>query len=127
MATSGLALCAQRTADHTSLYQRSADLRRFAGGKLRAMHDRWMLDSALAWDAAINYGAYDEADAAMSTSCAELKKRDKDHWLRLELERLRLRRAHSGSVTRDELDHLVAVAQRYEANGVAAEAVGLGL
>jgi DNA-binding SARP family transcriptional activator len=117
-ALAGLALCSQRLGSKSGLAHWSGELQRVGGGRERMLHERWMAEAALAWDLALNQRKPKEAASELSLAARELRRRDVDHWLLVELELLRLKAKCLGGASEAEMDHLESVAASYEAGTV---------
>ncbi|MFI5091297.1 MAG: hypothetical protein ACHP7P_14705, partial [Terriglobales bacterium] len=114
----GLALCAQRRGYLPELEHWCAELRSLGMGRHRMFHERWMIEAALAWDVALNQRRYRDAIDQLRAGADELRRRDVDHWLLVELEALRLVQYCSGGPSSGEVDRLWKLAVEYEAGTV---------
>jgi tetratricopeptide (TPR) repeat protein len=117
-ACAGLALCAKELGDLRRLASWCAELRSLAGGRERVLHDRWYVEAAYAWNSCMNHGNTDAALAELDCALRDLRRRDVDHWLRLELETVRVKEFLSGSVSEHGRLKLIELAQRYCAHGI---------
>jgi hypothetical protein len=81
-------------------------------------HERWMSEAALAWDVALNQSRHRDAIDQLRAGAEELRRRDVDHWLLVELETLRLALYCSDGPSADEVDRLRKLAVEYEAGMV---------
>jgi DNA-binding SARP family transcriptional activator len=114
----GLALCAQRGGSQGALGHWAEELKRIGAGRERLFHERWLGEAAIAWDLALNHGQVSTAIAQLRTAANDLRRRDVDHWLQVELELLRIRIRCEGSVPDAEIESLTAVATDFEAGAV---------
>jgi len=122
LALAGNALCAQRRLDYPLLRELTADLKTALSGRPRVLHDRWMVEAAFAWNRAINGGDIAGALADMEQVMPELRRRDIDGWLRLELETIRLREEARGFRLPADRDRLVSLEEKYSAVAIASAA-----
>jgi tetratricopeptide (TPR) repeat protein len=122
LALAGNALCAQRRLDYPLLRELAADLKTALSGRQRVLHDRWMVEAAFAWNRAINGGDVAGALADVEGVMPELRRRDIDGWLRLELETIRLREEARGFRLLADRDRLLALAEKYSALAIASAA-----
>ena len=117
-ACGGLALCAKERGDSRGLRAHCDRLRSIAVGHERVLHDRWKLVAAHAWDACINSGEPDIALTALTVALRELRRRDVDHWLRLELEAIRIEEFVCGAVNEGRRVQLAEAAQAFGARAI---------
>jgi tetratricopeptide (TPR) repeat protein len=122
-ACAALALCAKERGYYRALGSRCAQLRSIAAGRERVLHDRWMVEAAYAWDLSINHGKPDVAAANLWAAQREMRRRDVSHWLRLELEAVRIEEFLAGHVSEKRRLHLAELAGAYQAQGVVREAL----
>jgi DNA-binding SARP family transcriptional activator/tetratricopeptide (TPR) repeat protein len=122
LALAGNALCAQRRLDYPLLRELSANLKAALSGRPRVLHDRWMVEAAFAWNRAINAGDVAGTLADLEGVIPELRRRDVDGWLRLELETIRLREEAQGSRLQIHRNRLVSLAEQYSALAIASDA-----
>jgi tetratricopeptide (TPR) repeat protein len=114
----GLALCAQRLGSHRELGHWSGELRRIGAGRERLYHERWQAEAALAWDTALNHGQVAAAAEQLRVAANELRHRDVDHWLLVELELVRLKVARDGVAPRADVERLTAAATSHSAGAI---------
>ncbi|MGD0991597.1 MAG: AAA family ATPase [Gemmatimonadales bacterium] len=127
MSCAGLALCAKERGDKDCLAAKCRQLAVIERDRERVLHDRWKAESAHAWDLCINRNESAVALARLKLALHEIRRRDVDHWLRLELEAVRIEEFISGSVAEERRVLLADLAGSYSAHGVAQQAlVGLG-
>jgi len=122
MASGGLALCAKERGDREALARRCERLRVIAGGREKVLHDRWMVEAAYAWDLCLNHGRPSDAAANLNAAVRELRRRDVSHWLRLELEAIKLEEYVSGSVAHERRQGLSSQAKAFGALGISRSA-----
>jgi len=113
-----LALCAKERGDLESLGRRCDRLRIIAGGREKVLHDRWMVEAAYAWDLCLNRARPEEAASRLDVAERELRRRDVSHWLRLELEAIRLEEYVEGGIAVDRRRRLASLAQPFGALGI---------
>ena len=126
----GLALCSLRSGRLGELADRTECLRQLMAAHRWAFADRWMVEAAFAWHRLFNLRRGDEALARLSRTCGELSRRDVDHWLRLQLEKIELSEQIEGETDEEGRLQLVALAAGYKAaaiveaakNGLSADA-----
>ncbi len=123
MACAGLALCAKAYGDSAAIASRCTELRSIAAGREHVLHDRWKIESAYAWDLSINQGEPERALARLRTALHEMRRRDVDHWLRLELETIRVEEFATGHVAEASRLRLADQARSYAAQGIVTEAL----
>lgn len=123
LACAGLSLCAQRRTDNHDLHRLTERLNQLRQGRERVPHERWMVESAVAWNLVLNLEKPLEAICSLERASRELYKRDVDHWLSLELEGIRIREFIGGTRESEKRQWLTKVARRYEAAAIAAEAL----
>lgn len=123
-AAAGLALCAQRRGDRDLLDRRCQMIRGIASGRERLSHERWMPDAAVAWNLVVNEDRYDDALAGLCSSLRELKNRDVDHMVHLEMERVRIIEHVTGERASAERARLVEQCRLFGAGGIEAAARG---
>ncbi|MFI5091180.1 MAG: AAA family ATPase, partial [Terriglobales bacterium] len=114
----GLALCAQRVGSVGDLAHWTSELRRIGGGREKLYHERWLAESAIAWDIALNHHEASAAVDQLQVAASRLRRCDIEHWLLVSLECLRLRTACDGTAPDAEIDSLRAAAASYEAGTV---------
>src|SRR4030042_2934457 len=85
VALAGTALCALRRSEVALVHSICAQLESRLLGRRRVLHDRWMVEAALAWDDLITFGDVSQTLLMLAPIRAELQRRDIDSWLRLEL------------------------------------------
>ena len=117
-ACGGLALCAKERGDYRGLHAHCTQLRSVAVGHERVLHDRWKLVAAYAWDACINGDDAEHALTAVAVALRELRRRDVDHWLRLELEAIRIEEYVCGAVCEGRRLRLSEAAQAFGARAI---------
>jgi tetratricopeptide (TPR) repeat protein len=118
MACGGLALCAKERGDYRALASRCEQLRSIATGRERVLHDRWKVEAAYAWDLSINHGKPDVAAANLWAAQREMRRRDVSHWLRLELEAIRVEEYIHGRVAEEKRLQLSERARSFCALGI---------
>jgi len=121
-ACAGLALCAKERGDPKGLRSYCDQLRSIANGRDRVLHDRWKPVAACAWNMCLNEGMPDLAVATLEGALHELRRRDIDHWLRLELEAIRIQESICGATQEARRMRLVEAAQKYGAQGIVNQA-----
>jgi DNA-binding SARP family transcriptional activator len=121
-ACAGLALCARARGDSLGLAKWCAELTAVAAGRERLIHDRWKIEAAYAWNLCINCGKPDEAIALLQVALNEIRRRDVDHWLRLQLEAIRIVEFVRGDVAREKRQRLLEIASSYSAEGIVRQA-----
>jgi hypothetical protein len=99
------------------------ELRSVAAGRERVLHDRWYVEAAYAWNACMNSKDHEAALARLELALRELRRRDVDHWLRLELEAIRVEEFVRGTVSEERRHNLVQSARSYSAQGVVKQAL----
>jgi DNA-binding SARP family transcriptional activator len=117
-ACGGLALCAQRRGSQNELGHWAGELKRIGAGRERLFHERWLAEAAIAWDTALNHGQVSAAITQLRAAANDLRRRDVDHWLHVELELLRLKVTCEGSVPDSEVSSLTAEATKFQAGTV---------
>jgi tetratricopeptide (TPR) repeat protein len=122
-ACAGLALCAKEQGDARGLAAWCAELRSVAACRERALHDRWYVEAAYAWNSCLNEADPNAAVERLESTLRELRRRDIDHWLRLELEAVRVQEYLSGQVSEQRRAQLVEFARFYSAHGIIQQAV----
>jgi len=122
-ACAGLALCAKEQHDARGLAAWCAELRSIASGKERALHDRWYVEAAHAWNSCLNIGDEESAVLRLESALRELRRRDVDHWLRLELEAIRVNEYLTSGMLEQRRARLLELARSYGAYGVIKQAV----
>ena len=122
LALGGNALCAQRRSDYPLLRELTADLKAALSGRSSVLHDRWMVEAAFAWNRAINGGDVAGALADVARVMPELRRRDIDGWLRLELEAIRLSEETRGFRLHADRDRVASLAETYSALAIASDA-----
>ena len=122
-ACAALALCAKERGDYGALATRCTELRTIIGDGDRVPHDRWKIAAAFAWDLCINQHKADAAAARLDRALHEMRRRDVDQWLRLELEAVRIEEFVAGHVSEKRRLHLAELAGAYQAQGVVREAL----
>jgi DNA-binding SARP family transcriptional activator/tetratricopeptide (TPR) repeat protein len=115
LALAGQALCAQSASNDVQVHERCDAIRACLGGRSKVLHDRWMIEAALAWDALWQGQDVARELRRLEPIRMELRKRDIDSWLRLELEVVRLREAAEGHRHDSTRELLAAEAKRYGA------------
>ena len=86
-----LGLCALRENDLPTLSKRRGQLDAIARRQMHLLPERWTAEATVAWDTALNLGKPEQAIARATRTLKELRRRDVDSCLRLELEVIRLR------------------------------------
>jgi DNA-binding SARP family transcriptional activator len=122
VACSGLALCARARGKAGDLAKWTERLLRTAQGRERVLHDRWYVEAAYAWNRCINERKPDLAVAGLEAALHDLRRRDVDHWLRLELEAIRVEEFISERMATQKRLQLAALARSYSAMGILREA-----
>jgi len=122
-ACAGLALCAKERGSSRDLSRWCKELRSIAAGRELVLHDRWYVEAAYAWNSCINEANPIPAVEHLGSALKELRRRDVDHWLRLELEAIRIEEFLSGCVSGERRRRLVEDARFYCALGIVKEAV----
>ena len=117
-ACAGLALCAKERGDLRGLASWCEKLRSVAAGREAVVHDRWYVEAAYAWNSCINDGSTKAAVGRLESTLHELRRRDVDHWLRLELEAIRVEEFLSGGVSKDRRLQLIELGRFYCAHGI---------
>ncbi len=117
-ACAALALCAKERGDYRALAGRCEQLRSLAAGRERVLHDRWSVEAAYAWDLSINRGKPDVAAANLWAAQREMRRRDVSHWLRLELEAIRVEEYVHGQVAEEKRLRLCERARSFCAQGI---------
>ena len=117
-ACAGLALCAKERGDLHGLATWCAELRSVAAGRERVLHDRWYVEAAYAWNSCLNTRTPEAALAGLELALRELRRRDVDHWLRLELEAIRVEEFMTGVVSEQRRLSLVDRGRSYGAHGI---------
>jgi tetratricopeptide (TPR) repeat protein len=117
-ACAGLALCAKEAGELGTLANWCQELRSVAAGKEQVIHDRWYIEAAYAWNSCINESRPGEAMTRLASALHEIRRRDVDHWLRLELEAIRVEEFLSDEVSARRRMQLVALGQSYCACGI---------
>lgn len=118
----GLAMCAKENKSGSELAKWCAQLRMISGGRERVLEDRWTVEAAFAWDACLNQGDVFAAMARLEGALRDLSRRDVDHWLRLELEAIRIHEFVTGGVLVGRRSQLAYQARRYSAAAIVTEA-----
>ncbi len=85
-----LGLCAARENDLPTLARRRRQLESIARGQMHILPERWTAEATIAWDTALNEVDPKRAFNRATRSLRELRHRDVDSSLRLELETVRL-------------------------------------
>ena len=122
VACAGLALCAKESGDLAGLFRWCQELQRVAAGRERVLHDRWYVEAAYAWNSCMNDGNADIAVVRLHSALHDLRRRDVDHWLRLELEAIRIEEFMSGGVSQHRRRQLVERGRLYGAHGIVRQA-----
>jgi len=118
----GHALCSLRRGDVTRLRQSCTQLQDRIRGRERVLHDRWMIETALAWyELGRDMGA-ELVFANLLRVRGELRRRDVDSWLRLELEALRMEEAAASRIDVGSRLKLAEIAGCYSAAALKREA-----
>jgi hypothetical protein len=118
----GLAMCAKENSRDSDLANWCSELQIIAAGRERALEDRWTVEAAFAWNACRNKGDVPAAVARLETALRELSRRDVDHWLRLELEAVRIDEFVSGRVSTQRRSQLAILGKHYGAAAIVHEA-----
>jgi len=118
----GLGLCAFNEGDCRTLACRCARLDELTGARAWPFADRWMIEAARGWNTLINQHDPDLAFASLAVACKDLSHRDVDHWLRLQMEIIRMKERVAGQIDAHARSHLAGLAAHYEAGGVLAAA-----
>jgi DNA-binding SARP family transcriptional activator len=92
-----LGLCALRENDLPTLSRRRKQLDEIARGQMHVLPERWTAEATVAWDTALNVGDPERAVSRAVRALKELRHRDVDSCLRLELEVIGLRERIGGS------------------------------
>ena len=121
-ACAGLALCAKERGDAEGLRSCCNQLRSLAYGRDRVLHDRWKPVAACAWNMCLNEGMPDLAVTTLERALHELRRRDIDHWLRLELEAIRIEESILGAGQEARRMRLMETARKYGAHGIVNQA-----
>ena len=121
-ASAGLALCAKERGCFADLAASCESLVSIAGGRERVLHDRWYVEAAYAWNSCINNANGPAAVARLDSALRDLRRRDIDHWLRLELEATRIEEFLFGCVAEKRRARLAIDARSYGALGIARQA-----
>jgi hypothetical protein len=115
-ASGALALCAVRVDNIDELHQRRAQVERLAGGRLGALPERWTAEAAIAWDnALVVIGAASHSEPIPKYILSELRRRDVDNWLRLELEGIYIKERVGTVLLSEERASVAATAERFHA------------
>ena len=80
------------------------------------------MEAAYAWNSCINEANELAAVARLDSALRDLRRRDVDHWLRLELEAIRIEEFLSGCVSDQRRQHLVDEGGFYCALGIVRQA-----
>jgi hypothetical protein len=118
----GLAMCAKESDCKSGLAKWCTELKSIAAGRERALEDRWTVEAAFAWDACLNQRNGVAALHRLEMALHELSRRDIDHWLRLELEAIRIEEYVNGRTSLSRRSALADLASRYSAAAIASEA-----
>jgi len=118
----GLGLCAMHTGDLLTLSERCRSLGKLVRQPRWIFADRWMIEAALAWNTLLNDGRRDLAIANLVHASKELSRRDVDHWLRLQVEFIRVSERATGLREVERRSELAAMARRYQASAIVAAA-----
>lgn len=116
----GLGLCAVSEGDRRALSERCSCLEAMIGGHRWIFADRWMIEAARGWHALLNGRSYDLAAEGLAIACRDLSRRDVDHWLRLQIESIRLHERSCGTIDTSARHELADLAERFHAGGVLA-------
>ena len=122
LSLAGQALCSQNKGELDRLRQRCRQLEDRIHGRRRVLHDRWTVEAALAWNSVANGHDVGAVLGNLALTRAELRKRDIDGWLRLELESVRLQEHASGQREEAQRRQLADEAKRYNARAIVREA-----
>jgi len=114
----GQVLCAQRQGDQDRVQSKAVLVRHMIGSQLRATHDRWLVEAALAWDAYYRLGDLPSVMRDLDHAVRELRRRDIDHSLHLELEVIRLVEAATGTVDVGRRNQLARLSEHCGAKGI---------
>ena len=125
LSSAGLAMCGQRFGDRRALDRWAQTARQLAASRASVLHDRWTIEAAIAWHSVLVHNDAATAISALDRACRELARRDVDHWLRLELEHLRIARHVGLRPDKDRYALLITAARRHGAAAVLSEAMGL--
>jgi DNA-binding SARP family transcriptional activator len=110
----GLGVCAARIRDLELLRNCARTLRADLSSGWRVYADRGMAEAAIAWDLHLNQGEMDTAIESLKRAMNELRRRDVDHSLTLDLELVRLVEHGMGTV---QVEHREALARRAARHG----------
>jgi DNA-binding SARP family transcriptional activator len=119
-----LGLCAVREGDLPTLAQRRRHLDKIADGRMRALPERWTAEATIAWDTALNSGRPSEAVTQVKRALNELRYRDVDNNLRLELELIAIRERTEQVRLLGERAQLAIRAAEFESLAVKRAAMG---
>jgi hypothetical protein len=110
-----LAICAIRVDNVDELHRRRIHLERLAGSRLRALPERWTAEAAIAWDNALLVRGTTSAEPVPRSTLDELRRRDVDNWLRLELEGIYIKERIGGSRLLSERARIATEAEGLQA------------
>ncbi len=118
----GLALCALRAGRLQELRNHCSRLASIVAGQRATFGDRWMVEAAFGWNEILNSGGGSDALRTLDQTCAELNRRDIDHWLRLQAEAIRVSEWLKGEPDWERRRKVATLGKKYGATAIVAEA-----
>jgi tetratricopeptide (TPR) repeat protein len=120
----GLSLCSLMSGRFSEFEEHAETVRVRTRNRKHLLTDRWMVETTYAWNELLSRSTPDRALQLLADAAANLQDRDVDNWLRLRLERIRLKEHITGSVADSDRAELLQDARRFSAEAIARDAVG---